>query len=234
VETGNRAAPSRREYALAAACSVGLTLVLSLVVLAHDGPLGLDRLLRRLVLDHVPSWTEAASGTLTQLGSGAVLYPVLALLAFKHRTYYAAAMPAVLAAGQVLEAVALSALPRAAPDLVAWPGLSSGRTASAVLGWGLVALVLGASARRSMLVGGAVGAVVALSRVLLDVHWASDVLLALLFGTALLSAVIAVESRVPHSPLPLMRAIRWSCGSSVGGHVIPQGWRHAMPHGVRV
>jgi membrane-associated phospholipid phosphatase len=188
--------------------------VLSLVVLAHDGPPGLDRLLRRLVLDHVPSWTEVAAGILTQLGSGAVLYPVLALLALKHRTYYAAVTPAVLAAGQVLEAVALSALPRTAPDLVAWPGLSSGRTASAVLGWGLVALVLGASARRSMLVGAVAGVFVALSRVLLDVHWTSDVLLALLFGTALLSAVIAVEPRIPRSPLPLMRALRWSRGSS--------------------
>jgi membrane-associated phospholipid phosphatase len=188
--------------------------VLSLVVLVRDGPLGVDRLLRRLVLDHVPSWTDAASEAVTQLGSGAVLFPVLTLLALKYRTYYAAAMPVVLAAGQVLEAVALSALPRTAPDLVGWPGLSSGRTASAVLGWGLVGLVLGASARRAVLVGVVAGAFVALSRVLLDVHWASDVLLALLFGTALLSAVMVVEPRMPRSPLPLMRALRWSRGSA--------------------
>jgi membrane-associated phospholipid phosphatase len=175
VETGERTARSRRGYALAAACSLASTLLLSFVVLAQDGPLGVDRLLRRVVLDHVPSGMDSASELLTQLGSGAVLYPVLVLLAAKYRTYYAGAMPAVLAAGQVLEAVVLSALPRTAPGLVAWPGLASGRTATAVLGWGLVALVLGASARRSVLVGVAAGAVVALSRVLLDVHWASDV-----------------------------------------------------------
>jgi hypothetical protein len=174
----------------------------------------MDRLLRRVVLDHVPSGMGYASELLTQMGSGAVLYPVLVLLAVKYRTYYAGAMPAVLAAGQVLEAVVLSALPRTAPGLVAWPGLSSGRTATAVLGWGLVALVLGASARRSVLVGVSAGAAVALSRVLLDVHWASDVLLALLFGAALLLAVIAVERRMPRSPLALMSAIRWSRGSA--------------------
>ncbi len=78
---------------------------------------------------------------------------LLLLLALRHRTCFAAAMPAVLGVGQVLETVMLSALPRTPPGLVSWSSLSSGRTATAVLGWGLVALVLAASGRRAVAVG---------------------------------------------------------------------------------
>lgn len=201
----------RRAYGLVAV-GAGLAAFLLSVSLT-GGPLGLDRALRELVLDHVPAGAAPVAAMVTQLGSGAVLYPVLLLLALTHRTWFAAAMPAVLAVGQVLEVVLLSALPRTPPGLVSWSGLSSGRTATAVLGWGLVALVLSGSARRALAVGLPAGVVVASTRVLLDLHWISDVALALVFGTALLASFLAVEQRLSRQSLPWDQAQRWSRGS---------------------
>lgn len=203
----------RRRHGLAALTPAAVAMVLAASLVAHDGPLGFDRWVRALVLGHVPDAAESLSAVLTQLGSGAVLYPLLVLLAFRRRTYYAAALPAVLAVGQVLEAVALSAVPRTPPGLVSWASLSSGRTATAVLGWGLVALALAAPARRAVIAGVSGGFLVASTRVLLDLHWASDVVLALLFGAALLLSFLAVEPRLSRQRLPHDRALAWSRGS---------------------
>lgn len=203
----------RGRHGVAALTLSAVALVLAASLVAHDGPLALDRWIRSLVLGHVPQAAESLSAVLTQLGSGAVLYPVLVLLACWRRTYYTAALPAVLAAGQVLEVVALSALPRTPPGLFSWASLSSGRTATAVLGWGLVALALAASARRAVIAGVAAGAFVAATRVLLDLHWASDVVLALLFGVALLLSFLAVEPRLSRQLLPLHGILAWFRGS---------------------
>ena len=203
----------RGRYSLAALMPAAVAVVLAASLVAHDGPLGFDRWIRALVLGHVPDAAESLSAVLTQLGSGAVLYPVLVLLAFRRRTYHAAALPAVLAVGQVLEAVALSALPRTPPGLVSWATLSSGRTATAVLGWGLVALALAAPARRAVIAGVSVGFLVAATRVVLDLHWASDVVLALLCGSALLLSFLAVEPRLSRQRLPVDSALAWSRGS---------------------
>ena len=190
--------------------------VLATVLLVTGGPLELDREARELLLGGVADAPGPVAAVLTQLGSGAVLYPVLLVLAVRQRTSFAVAAPAVLAAVQVLETVLLSALPRTPPGLLDSPSLSSGRTATAALGWGLVVLVLTAAPRRSVLVGAAVGSVVALSRVLLDVHWLSDVVLALLFGTAVLAAVAAVDAQVPRRRLRVTlpavpgRTSRWA------------------------
>jgi alpha-1,2-mannosyltransferase len=204
----------RGPYLLVASSASVCTVVLSLAVLARDGPLGADRVLRQLVVQHAPAAAGSSAAVLTQLGSGAVLYPLLLLLALRHRTYWSAALPVVLAAGQVLEAVVLSALPRTPPGLLAWSSLSSGRTATAVLGWGLIALVVTGSAQRSLGVGLSAGGVVALTRVLLDLHWFSDVVLALVFGTALLAAFLTVEGRLSRRPLAVAEALRWSRGSA--------------------
>lgn len=224
-------AARRARYGLAALTPAALALVLAASLVAHDGPLGFDRWVRALVLGHVPDAAESLSAVLTQLGSGAVLYPVLMLLVVRRRTYYAAALPAVLAAGQVIEAVVLSALPRTPPGLVPWASLSSGRTATAVLGWGLVALALAAPARRAVIAGVSVGFLVAATRVVLDLHWASDVVLALLFGAALLLSFLVVEPRLSRQRLPLDMALAWSRGSpwawALTGTGRPRGGRPA-------
>jgi len=54
---------------------------------------------------------------------------------------------------------------------------------------------------------------VALTRVLLDVHWFSDVVLALVFGTVLLLSFLAVERRLSRQPLPVDKALSWSRSS---------------------
>lgn len=202
----------RQRYLVAALVTLAVVAALAAALVGHGGPLELDRGVRALVQGERPA-AQSLSAVLTQLGSGAVLYPVLVLLAFRNRTYYAAALPVVLAAGQVLEAVVLSALPRTPPGLVSWASLSSGRTATAVLGWGLVALVLAAPARRAVIVGVSAGALVASTRVLLDLHWASDVVLALLFGVTLLLLFLSAEPRLSRQPLRMGKALSWSRGS---------------------
>ncbi|MDP3711594.1 MAG: glycosyltransferase 87 family protein [Mycobacteriales bacterium] len=186
---------------------------LAVVLAAHGEPLGADRWLRALVLDHVPDRSQPLSALLSQLGSGAVLYPLLLLVAAMQRTWYAAAAPAALVFAQVLETVLLSALPRTPPGLVSWSGLSSGRTATAVLGWGLVALLLTSSRRAALSTGLAVGLLVATTRVVLDLHWLSDVVLALLVGATALAVCLAAEHRVPRRALPIADAQRWLRGS---------------------
>jgi len=49
--------------------------------------------------------------------------------------------------------------------------------------------------------------------VILDLHWFSDVVLALAFGTALLLSFLAVERRLSRQPLPVGTALAWSRGS---------------------
>lgn len=206
----------RRRHRLLLAAAGGAALVLATAVQAADGgPVGADLAVRDLARKAAEPLRLVAE-VLAQAGSGAVLYPLLVLLALHRRTTSTAALPLVLAAGQVLETVLLSALPRAAPGFD-WAGLSSGRTSAAVLGWGLVAIALGATARRSLLVGCTAGAVVGLTRVVLHAHWSSDVLLALAFGLVLLTTFLLQRHRLPPRPLPASALLDWTRGS-------PRAW----------
>ncbi len=141
----------------------------------------------------------------SELGSGVVLYAVLVLLAVLQRSWRALAAPLLLSAGQVLEAVALGAV----PDTGGWDGWSSGRATAAVLGWGMVVLVLRRPLALALTVGVPLGVVVGSSRVLLGVHAMSDVLLALAVGTALLVAVAAGWERLPNGGPPWQLLVSW-------------------------
>lgn len=141
------------------------------------------------------------AGVLTQLGSAAVVLPVLALLCLlRGRTLglRAAAPVAVLVAVQGLEAVLTGPLVRAEP--MGLGTVSSGQTLTAVLGWGLCALQVPALRSRALLVGAGVGAVVGLSRVGLAQHWGSDVLVGGLLGFLAL--------QVAQACLPTRAAVR--------------------------
>lgn len=138
---------------------------------------------------------------LTQLGSGAVLYPLLALLAAaalrRGEPWRRALLPLLaLAAAQALEAVAFVTLVRpSALGGVADGTFSSGHAMTAVLGWGLVARQLGGALP---LVGaGVVAVTVGLTRVGLGLHWATDVVAGWLVGVAALAVVELVQRRQP-------------------------------------
>ncbi len=191
----------------AAGCAAAAAALAACVVAADGSPVGPDVWFGRFAADEAGRWL----GVFLELGSGAVLYLVLAVIAVWRRRVRVAVLPPLLVVGQVAEVVLLSALPRSAPDL-SWAGASSGRTASAVLGAGLIAWALGAG-RRSVATGLVLGAAVGWSRVASGAHWASDALLGLLAGAALLCAALAAASSLPDRPLRLQWLSRWTTSS---------------------
>ncbi len=154
--------------------AIVLVALLTAVLIRHGGPLTLDVALDRVLDRYRSPDGQTVAAALTQLGSGAVLYPLLALLAAWRRTTSALVPLAVLAAGQVLETVLLSTLHRSGMP-VSDAGFSSGHTATAALGWGLVVLGLDARRRTAVAVALLAGVVVRATRAYLGLHWLSDV-----------------------------------------------------------
>ena len=190
---------------------VGATLVVTvgLVLAAKGQPVGLDLPARGAVVDASGGYAAWVASWLTQLGSGAVLYPLLIALAVWKRTWQVAMFPLVLGVGQVAEVALISVVPRTSPSATIWVGLSSGHVSTAVLGWGLVALALGTAAHRSVWTGIAVGSVVAITRVVLDLHWTSDAVVGLLFGTLLLGLWCHLRHHIPQTPVPIGSPWQW-------------------------
>jgi membrane-associated phospholipid phosphatase len=189
--------------ALALGSAAGLV---ALVAARSGAPLPTDLAVRELVAANETADAVSLARTLTHLGAGPVLYPVLlavcAWLAVRRRSAREFLPVLALAAGQVLELVLFTTLRRPLP-LTGDSGLlhttfSSGHTAAAVLGWGLVAWqlrrVLAASARMPLVWATALtaGAVVGGTRVYLRVHWLSDAVAGVIAGAVLLAVVLAV------------------------------------------
>jgi membrane-associated phospholipid phosphatase len=188
---------------LAAALAALVTAVLA----QHGGPLVLDRPVADALAAHGTPDGRAVAGVLTQLGSGAVLFPLLLAIAAWRRTAGALGLVAVLAAGQVLEVVLLSTLGRTGMPVWEGSSFSSGHTATAALGWGLVALGLSATRRTAVVSGLAAGAVVGLTRAYLGLHWLSDVTAGLLFGLlVLVVAGVPAARRLPRVTVPWRRS----------------------------
>ena len=200
-----------------AAAPVLVLATLLWAVLARDGgPLAVDAALDRVLGAHRSADGRAVAAALTQLGSGAVLYPALAVLAAWHRSARAVVPLLVLAAGQVLEVVLLSTLSRTGAAAGTTWSFSSGHTATAALGWGLLAAGLGARRRDAAAVGLAAGAVVGATRAYLGLHWLSDVAAGAAFGLLLLGLASPLERRVA-AWLPVTAgarpAVAWACTS---------------------
>ena len=184
-------APLRLRAAFVA--GVAALLAVTVPVIVVDGrPLAADLAVGRALI--APGSDVVVA--LTQLGSGAVLYPVLAAVAVWRRVagtpWRAAVTPLlVFAAVQTLEAVTFVTLVRPGP-LGGVASFSSGHATAAVLGWGLVAGEFGVRGRYALVA--AVGAVVGLSRVALGAHWLSDVVAGWGLGVAVLAAVCAAPA----------------------------------------
>lgn len=181
-------------------CTLALLILVATVVAAGGEPLAVDGDLAS------PS---SYARVLTQLGSGAVLYPVLLLCAARSvrrgQGLRRALLPAaVLAAAQVVEAVAFVTLERPGP-IGGQISFSSGHALTAALGWGLAARHVGgrgaaAAAVGLALVGGA-------TRVWLGLHWTSDVLAGWLVGAVALLLVVLLERQAAR-PGPPARHLR--------------------------
>lgn len=217
----------------AAVIAGGLAAVVAGIVAAQGGaPFGVDLAVRELVSAQGHAAARTVATGVTLLGTGPVLYPVLVALCLAQvaaRRSVRELLPVpVLAAGQVLE-VALFAtvhrpVPVEQPSTLLTITYSSGRTAAAVLGWGLIAWqacrlrgLAGGSATTVRLVWMTalpLGVLVGATRIYLGVHWFSDLLGGIGIGAALLAAATAGLVRLDTYPsAPGARLGDWLRGS---------------------
>jgi alpha-1,2-mannosyltransferase len=240
--------PGRRQPlqpAAVAALAGGVAAVVAVAVAVAargGGPFGVDLAVRELVLGHERELGRRVATGLTLLGTGPVLYPVLLALCLPRAAGRRSArelLPVLLlAAGQVLELVLFATLHRPAPaepsSTLLTTTYSSGRTAAAVLGWGLVAWQLGrlrgapAVLARVWMVALPMGVLVGTTRVYLGVHWFSDGLAGLAAGSALLAAALAGLARLPAADPPppttggsWLRGSRWAWSVPAAAAAVP-------------
>ena len=177
--------------AVAVVASTALFGLLFLFVRTRTGAAGLDLASARWAARHAGATSTSVLRVLTYLGSSAVVLPLVVVLGIaEHRRLASRAIPAFLLlveAGQLLLANVVKVLVgRARPDLdqlTRATGLSfpSGHTTNAAATFAALALLLGrgrTTTARAALAGAAAGltALVASTRVLLGVHWLTDVL----------------------------------------------------------
>lgn len=185
--------PVRRTQALAVGSAglVGFVVLVALVL--HDSrPLPLDRFLHRFALEHREPVLGLAA-FVTNFGTAPVLLPLLLLagVVAARRTgswWFVAAGPVLLSAGTLVRFVAMTGIDRPRPPMQDWARFASGTSfpsghaTSSALGYTLLLLLLAPSVRsraaRAALAAGllAVAGLVGVSRVVLGVHWPTDVL----------------------------------------------------------
>jgi membrane-associated phospholipid phosphatase len=167
--------------------SVGMASSLAFAVLSliatHQGVFDLDRATYALV-----GLTQAAAlrgpmETVSLLGQGSVLVPLIALaslLVWRHRRRWALALPLVMAGTGALQLVAKWAVDRPRPNGAPW-GFPSGHSLSVLVLCGLIAYLVWTSGMRlrwrwtAVVLCVATVLAVGVSRLYLDMHWLSDV-----------------------------------------------------------
>lgn len=227
MSVGSRAGsePTVARLLPAAAGSAAATAVTVAVVVHGGAPFGIDTAVRDLGAGGGEPGL-AIAGWLTLLGGGPVLYPLLLVLcglsAARRRSARELLPMLALVAGQVLELVLFATLHRPVPTGAATElpttTYSSGHTAAAVLGWGLV--VWQATRLRRCgtpaapliwTVALGVGLMVGWTRIYLGLHWVTDAVAGLATGVILLAVALAglacVTAPVPRQPWwPALRA----------------------------
>jgi membrane-associated phospholipid phosphatase len=186
--------------------------VLAARVRAHPGPLSIDRRVMRTIVDHRPSGLASAAKVFVHIGDPGVL-PLLAVVAAVLLwTRFRAVFPSVLPLGALLVADAIGLVgkkvidrprPPVAYHLVAESDASfpSGHATGSAAFFLALALVLSPTLRRrasqvalvvgALLLAGLIG----FARLLLGVHWVSDVTAGWLIGVACaVAAPLAAEA----------------------------------------
>jgi membrane-associated phospholipid phosphatase len=202
---------------LAGSCGLGAWTafgVLTMVVVGHEGaPLFADGDLLRWSVGHRPDVAVAFARGLTATGTGVLPY-LLAVLAGiiagrtpRERTLAAAGCLACLVVGQSLRYAVMAMIARARPPRADWDthasgwAFPSGHTTTAALTAGLLVLAVCVRGPRGrtllVLVIGAWGALVGLSRVYLGVHWLTDVVGGWLFALGWLGVCLCAAAWWP-------------------------------------
>ncbi|MGN6257204.1 MAG: phosphatase PAP2 family protein [Solirubrobacterales bacterium] len=216
--TGPAARRARRAARLDPEKATGLALTLALLVVFVGGVLlallavlvrstdllaGIDSSVAEWGNRHASAWSHDALTLVTDLGETVTVVVVAAVVALVEftRTRNRWVVPfllTVIVGDKLLTAVIKELIDRARPTIEAvaatlGPSFPSGHTSTAAASWAAFALVAGRWWGRSSwpaLAGVAVGIAVgvAASRVLLDVHWLTDVLAGLALGWAWFAA----------------------------------------------
>jgi membrane-associated phospholipid phosphatase len=165
---------------------------LTFSVAHHTGIARNDPRVLSFMVSHRTPWLTAVARTLTWLGSGFLLWPVvivagLGLWRWRHR-WLPAILPALALAGAATWSNLIKApVGRSRPPAAFWlshvdgASFPSQHATQALATWGMLALMVAAGRRtrtRAVLVAGAalIAIVVGLTRLYLGVHWLTDVL----------------------------------------------------------
>jgi membrane-associated phospholipid phosphatase len=177
--------------------------LLAVVVRSTDVLAGIDSSVAEWGDHHGSAWTHDALTLVTYLGETVTVTVVAVVVAGiefarTRNRWVVLFLLAVILGDKLLTAAVKELVDRARPEIEAvaatlGPSFPSGHTSTAAASWAAFALVAGRWwGRRAWpaLAGGAVGiaVAVALSRVLLDVHWLTDVLGGLALGWAWFAA----------------------------------------------
>ncbi|HET9593920.1 MAG TPA: phosphatase PAP2 family protein [Solirubrobacterales bacterium] len=199
--------------ALAAVIVGGAVLaLLAVVVRSSDLLAGIDSSVAEWGNRHATAWSHDALTLVTDLGETVTVVAVAIVVAIvdfgrTRNRWVAPFLLAVILGDKLLTEAIKQLVDRARPTIEAvaatlGPSFPSGHTSTAAASWAAFALVAGRWWGRSSwpaLAGVAVGIAVAVaaSRVLLDVHWLTDVLAGLALGWAWFAAcTIAFGGRV--------------------------------------
>jgi hypothetical protein len=152
------------------------------------------------VVSGLPPVVVDAFGVLTRLGDPwillgtlAVLYVVADRLGLDRRAVGFVFATAFVALGVTLALKSAFALPRPAGALEAGYGFPSGHALGTTVVWGTAALVLDATRRRIRLaLAGVVVLLVALSRVVIGVHYLVDVVVGIVVGIAVAGVALSL------------------------------------------
>ncbi len=217
-----------RRRALLAGATLAFAVFLGLAdVAAQQHWFGVDRDARGVVELARAPWLDAPMQTLSLLGKGVALAPLIVLASLLlwqgRRRRWALALPVIMAGTDGLQLIAKWAVNRPRPNLAAW-GFPSGHVLCLVVFFGLITYLLWTSRLGGSwrYLGGGVGGgtvlAVAFSRLYLDVHWLSDVAAGFALGLAYLLLTIWLAESLRHHSLrraAVALAVRESAAAAV-------------------
>jgi undecaprenyl-diphosphatase len=196
--------PARRVHFMRVAVVVaGLAVFLALAftVKDHPGAGSFDARVERWATD-APRTIHDIAAVVTWLGSWLTLLPIALAVAIVERTlrrtpWPLALLPLVALGGAIVlynVGKALTNRPRPPASLLTSSAFPSGHATAAVAVWGTIAIVVGLGRSRRakvllLIAAKLIALAVGVSRVILGVHWPTDVIAGWALGAALLAAL---------------------------------------------